>query len=155
MCFAHQQNIDNLFRVCLDTTYFTEKWKYCSKIIFKCVNSAMGPIFNESFVEKRNFWVPWTVHETQWKALKCASQWKKKHETLDTRRGRVSKCTLKQAKHTKILHKDYIVASLDKSWDLYTKVNGSPTNYSMVYLILQIEKEFKVNAIAILDHPAT
>ena len=24
----------------------TENWKYCSKIIFKCVNSIMGPIFN-------------------------------------------------------------------------------------------------------------
>lgn len=59
-----------------------------------------------------------------------------------------------QAKHTKSLHTDYIVASLDKFQDLYTKVNDSPTNYSMVYLILQIE-EYKVNAIAILDHPAT
>lgn len=74
---------------------------------------------------------------------------------LDTKHGRVSKRTLTQAKHTKSLHTDYIVASLDKSRDLYTEVNGSPTNYSMVYLILQIEKEFKVNAIAILDHPAT
>ena len=24
----------------------TENWKYCSKIIFKCVNSTVGPIFN-------------------------------------------------------------------------------------------------------------
>ena len=23
-----------------------ENWKYCSKIIFKCVNSIVGPIFN-------------------------------------------------------------------------------------------------------------
>ena len=37
----------------LDTTYFAENWKHCNKIIFKCVNSAMRPIFNESFVEKR------------------------------------------------------------------------------------------------------
>ena len=26
--------------------------KYCSKIIFKCVNSTMGPIFNEKVVKK-------------------------------------------------------------------------------------------------------
>ena len=26
--------------------------KYCSKIIFKCVNSTVGPIFNEKVVEK-------------------------------------------------------------------------------------------------------
>ena len=24
----------------------TENWKHCSKIIFKCVNSIVGPIFN-------------------------------------------------------------------------------------------------------------
>ena len=31
-----------------DTAYFakTENRKHCSKIIFKCVNSAVGPIFN-------------------------------------------------------------------------------------------------------------
>ena len=38
----------------LDKTYFaeTENWKYCSKIIFKYVNSTVGPIFNEKVVEK-------------------------------------------------------------------------------------------------------
>ena len=38
----------------LDRTYFaeTENWKHCSKIIFKCVNSAMRPIFNEKVAEK-------------------------------------------------------------------------------------------------------
>ena len=41
----------------MDRTYFaeTENWKYCSKIIFKCVNSVVGPIFNEKVVEKCNF----------------------------------------------------------------------------------------------------
>ena len=32
----------------------TENWKHCNKIIFKCVNSAMGPSFNENFVELDN-----------------------------------------------------------------------------------------------------
>ena len=52
----------------LDTTYLlkTENWKHCSKIIFKCVNSAIEPIFNESFVEKRDLWVLWTMHGTHW-----------------------------------------------------------------------------------------
>ena len=36
----------------LDTAYFAENWKYCSKIIFKFVNSAMGLIFNENVAEK-------------------------------------------------------------------------------------------------------
>ena len=26
---------------------FAENWKHCSKTIFKCVNSTVGPIFNE------------------------------------------------------------------------------------------------------------
>ena len=40
-----------LHRVCLDWTYCcwklkTENWKHCNKIIFKCVNSIVRPIFN-------------------------------------------------------------------------------------------------------------
>ena len=31
--------------------------KYCSKIILICVNSTVGPIFNEKVVEKWNLWV--------------------------------------------------------------------------------------------------
>ena len=38
-----------IFRVHLD---IAENWKYCSKIIFKCVNSTMGPIFNKKVTEK-------------------------------------------------------------------------------------------------------
>ena len=46
-------------RVCLDIIYSakTENWKHCSKIIFKYVNSTMGPIFNEKIAEKWNLWV--------------------------------------------------------------------------------------------------
>ena len=44
------------FRVCLDTTYYwklkIKNWKYCKKIIFKCVNSIMRLIFNENFAKK-------------------------------------------------------------------------------------------------------
>ena len=40
----------------------TKNWKYCSKIIFKCVNSTMRPIFSENFAKKRGLWVLWTVH---------------------------------------------------------------------------------------------
>ena len=41
----------------------------------------MWPIFNESFVEKRDLWVSWTVHEIHWKShqpQKHASKKKKK-----------------------------------------------------------------------------
>ena len=31
--------------------------KHCSKIIFKCVNSTVKPIFNEKDAEKWNLWV--------------------------------------------------------------------------------------------------
>ena len=41
---------------CLDRTYFVEienwKLKYCSKIIFKCMNNTVRPIFNEKITEK-------------------------------------------------------------------------------------------------------
>ena len=56
-----------------------ENWKHYSKIICKCVNNVVEPIFNESFVEKRGLWVLWTVHETHWKAKK-----KKKKDALNT-----------------------------------------------------------------------
>ena len=40
-------------KMCFDTAYFVENWKYYCKIIFKCVNNAVASIFNENFVEKR------------------------------------------------------------------------------------------------------
>ena len=40
----------SLFGYCL--LLKIENWKHCNKIIFKCVNSAVWPIFNENFVEK-------------------------------------------------------------------------------------------------------
>ena len=32
-------------------------WNHCSKIIFKCVNNAVWPIFNEKIDKKWNLWV--------------------------------------------------------------------------------------------------
>ena len=40
-------------------------WNHCSKIIFKCVNSTVGPIFNEKIDKKWNLW----VHEQCMNAL--------------------------------------------------------------------------------------
>ena len=40
-------------RVHLDTAYFAENWKHYNKIIFKYVNNTVRPIFNESFIEKK------------------------------------------------------------------------------------------------------
>ena len=45
-------------RLYLDTIYFAENRKHYNKIIFKYVNSAMRPIFNKNFVEKKGLWVP-------------------------------------------------------------------------------------------------
>ena len=50
-------------RVRLDTTYFAENWKYCNKIIFKCVNSNVGPIFILFFFWIKWLWVLWTVRK--------------------------------------------------------------------------------------------
>ena len=41
--------------MCLDTAYFVENWKHCSKIIFKYVNSIVESIFNQSFGKKKKF----------------------------------------------------------------------------------------------------
>ena len=50
-----------MLRVRLDTA---ENWKlklktekHGSKIIFKCINSTVRPIFNEKVVEKWNLWI--------------------------------------------------------------------------------------------------
>ena len=47
----------------------TENWKHCSKIIFKCMNSTVGPIFNFFFWIKW-LWVSWIVREQC-----CYSAW--------------------------------------------------------------------------------
>ena len=47
----------------LDMVYLVEYWKYCNKIIFKYINSTVGPIFNEIFFEKWGlWWVLWIMH---------------------------------------------------------------------------------------------
>ena len=46
----------------MDWAYFCWNWKHCSGIIFKCVNSVVGLIFNEKVVEKWNLWDPGKVH---------------------------------------------------------------------------------------------
>ena len=41
---------------------FAENWKYYSKIIFKCVNSIVKPIFNEKVTKKWSLWDLWTMY---------------------------------------------------------------------------------------------
>ena len=97
-------------RICLDRTYSaeTENWKHCSKIIFKCVNSTVGSIFNENNCWKVEFVNPWIVHgytvhhgkvnlrgyysmNSAWTVvallLKCVKK-KKGWNTLKAKRGR-------------------------------------------------------------------
>ena len=68
------------YRVRLDTVYFCWNWKHCSEIIFKCVNSAVGPIFNEKVVEKYNLWESWIVHCLQLTCQQLRAEPKKKEE---------------------------------------------------------------------------
>ena len=51
-----------------------KNWKHCNKIIFKCVNSTVRPMFNKSFAEKRGLWVLWTVHGIHWQTLDTAEK---------------------------------------------------------------------------------
>ena len=97
-CFIKKMALTLMVR--LDTAYFTENWKHCSKIIFKCVNSAMRPIFNESFVEKRGLWVLWIVYGTYWKntllaEMRFSNKKKKERKTQTLGHGCVSKRILR------------------------------------------------------------
>ena len=58
-------------------------WKHCSKIIFKCVNSTVRPIFNEKVSEKCNLWDPWTMHSCivhSWLVNNCGLNQKRERE---------------------------------------------------------------------------
>ena len=68
-------------------TYFaeTENWKHCSKIIFKCVNSIVGSIFNEKVDKKWSLWDSWTVYLcTVHKRLVNSCGWRKKKKKEKT-----------------------------------------------------------------------
>ena len=106
-------------RVCLDRTYFaeTENWKHCSKIVFKCVNSAVGPIFNEKIDKKWNLWVReqciYALFTENWSKVAATvyvpymnnsrewgeNAWKKKKKKRKTQKLKRSK---RQPKHTLI-----------------------------------------------------
>ena len=53
---------NRILRVCLDTIYFAKNWKYCSKIIFKCVNSTVEPMNSAWTV----YFVSSTVNPCAW-----------------------------------------------------------------------------------------
>ena len=62
-------------------------WNHCSKIIFKCVNSTVRPIFNEKVTEKLCLWVCKqciNVLFTVEKSTKPAIEKKKKKKMLKT-----------------------------------------------------------------------
>ena len=76
----------------LNTAYFCWNWKHCSEIIFKCVNSAVKPIFNEKVVENCNLWDSWTVNGCtiqSWLVNNYGlNKKKKKRKTQNTKRKR-------------------------------------------------------------------
>ena len=47
----------------LDTTYFAENWKHCSKIIFKCVKNYFSLFFFTVHMPWYTVHVPWIVHQ--------------------------------------------------------------------------------------------
>ena len=49
------QNLTIFLKFRLDSWKLKTK-KYCNKIIFKCMNSTVGLIFNEKIAEKWNLW---------------------------------------------------------------------------------------------------
>ena len=73
----------------------TENWKYCSKIIFKYVNSIMRSIYSEKVVEKWILWVLWIVYGTHW----CA---------LFTRKSQQQRLQKEEKKNANAAHKRWI-----------------------------------------------
>ena len=106
--------------ICLDITYFieTENWKYCSKIIFKCVNSVVKPTFNEKWLKSevvgpvnsvrmhcslensQKLWLlfmnsAWIVAVIAQVPLKCSFEKKKKKKKKSKTQMQNSKCVSK------------------------------------------------------------
>ena len=54
--------------------FIAENWKHYNKIVFKCINSIVRPIFNVYFAEKRDLWVLWTVHGTHLNKKRAAGK---------------------------------------------------------------------------------
>ena len=77
----------------------TENWKHYSKIIFKCVNSSVGPIFNFFFLNKaivdsvNSAWIVLLFLET----VKRVHQKKKGKENVKRKNAR---CRLSSQMHT-------------------------------------------------------
>ena len=113
----------------------TENWKHYSKIVFKCVNSTVQPIFNEKIVEKWGLWVPWTVHETHWCAyfaVWTVIGWKVKNN--DAKKKKKNKQTNVDANATKIIriqtapnfniHRERGESLKKTDNDVYPKIEG-------------------------------
>ena len=82
---------------------FTEtenwNWKHCSEIIFKCVNSVVGPIFNKKVAKKCNLWDPeqytyalFTVDKVNYCGLRKKKKEKKEEENVEKKRRRGFHC---------------------------------------------------------------
>ena len=108
-------------------------WNHCSKIIFKCVNSTRGPIFNEKVAKKWNLWVhkQYIMHclrrkvnicgycslNSTWTVTAfCQNAWKKKKkktQNADVGGKRGSKHTLSYLSHLITIQYNHIVEFID------------------------------------------
>ena len=86
----------------MDRIYFaeTENWKHCNKIIFKCLNGTVWPIFNEKVTEKWCLWIceQWTnaVEKSTKPALEEKKRRKKKKEKVEKNAKAESKPSLSE-----------------------------------------------------------
>ena len=124
--------------VCLDRTYFaetenwkhfveTENWKHYSKIIFKCVNSAVGSIFNEKVTEKCNLWVHKQYTNALFTDKKSTNAAKKKEEL----KRMESKTWTPEAKSKQSL------------WFFFLLFKGDPGNARMTQPFYKITNNWK------------
>ena len=100
-------------RVRLDWAYFCWNWKHCSEIIFKCVNSAVRPIFNEKSAEKCNLWDLWIVHGCTvhiWLINHCGLNKKKKKKKKEKNAEQKCKC------HNHLNPNGYLIKKQRSKW---------------------------------------
>ena len=111
----------------LDWAYFCWNWKHCSEVIFKYVNSTVGPIFNEKVAEKWNLWDLWIVHpctvhswlgqiarlEPKKKKEKKEEKTQGKTQTWDSAQSKCSPCLLLQ-RHTQLFYSSCVYGH--QSW---------------------------------------
>ena len=106
----------------------TENWKHCNKIIFKCVNSTVRPIFNEKVEKKWSLWDPWRVHLcTVHKRSVNSCDWKKEKKKEKTQTQHLN--VLSKHTHSQVVSESSFSVPKETSCDTESQKVRQPKSY--------------------------